>query len=344
MKNDSIKSEVFIPEAPRINNLRFRLFRDENDLPEMVRITDALRDAGQFLHVVSLEDLTSWFQHPGNCDPRQDALFAELNDQPVGYTRVFWEQEETRPARIYTIILRILPEHQGKGLEQALLGWAERRLAAIAAGHPQEMERVYSVFLTEECSALKKALETRGYQPARYFVRMRRELENLPEASLPEGIELRPALPKDYRAIWDASVEGFRDEWSSTQVTEEDYQRWLTESSFQPAIWQIAWDKQNNTPVGMVLNYINALENEYYERFRGYTEGICVVPAWRGRGVARALICRSLAMMKALNMQEVALTVDSDNPSGAQRLYLGLGYQPYQTSLDVRKPMPPGQA
>ena len=36
----------------------------------------------------------------------------------------------------------------------------------------------------------------------------------------------------------------------------------------------------------------------------------------RDRGVARALICRSLAMMKALNMQEVALTVDSDNPSG----------------------------
>jgi len=48
--------------------------------------------------------------------------------------------------------------------------------------------------------------------------------------------------------------------------------------------------------------------------------------------------------MKALNMREAALTVDSENPSGAQRLYLGLGYQPYHTALDMRKPMPANPA
>lgn len=340
MNTEAIENSINISGAPKLDGLSFRLLQDERDLPEMVRINETLREAGQFPHVSSLADLSSWFQHPTNCDPTQDVLFALISGKAVGFTRVWWEEEETRPARIYYITLRVLPEWQGSGVDAALLDWAENRLIKIAAQHPAGLERAFSSHLSEKSALQRALLESRGYQPARYFMRMRRDLENLPEAPLPEGVEVRPVLPRDYRALWDASVEGFKDEWSSTRVTEVEYQRWLTSSEFQPLIWQIAWDARENTIIGMVLNFIDPLENECYGRFRGYTEGICVLPNWRGKGVARALICRSLKMMKALNMQEAALTVDSDNPSGAQRLYLGLGYQTYETSLDVRKLMP----
>jgi len=344
MNIEAKENTIELPNAPKLKDLSFRLLQDARDLPEMVHINDSLREAGQLSHVTSLPDLTSWFQHPTNCEPSQDALFAQIAGEAVGYTRVWWEEEDTRPARIYYITLRVMPDWQGSGVDAAMLNWAENRLIKIAAQHPAGLERVFSSHLSENSTVQRALLESCGYQPARYFMRMRRGLENLPESPLPEGVEVRPMLPRDYRALWDASVEGFKDEWSSTRVTEVEYQRWLTSSEFQPLIWQIAWDTRENTIIGMVLNYIDPLENEAFRRFRGYTEGICVLPNWRGKGVARALICRSLAMMKALNMQEVALTVDSDNPSGAQRLYLGLGYQPYQTSLDVRKPMPPGQS
>lgn len=340
MNNNLIGNSINIPGAPKLDGLVFRLLQDERDLPAMVRVDEALRQAGQFPHVSNLADLTGWFQHPTNCDPRQDLLFVQISGNIVGYTRVWWEEEETRPARIYFIMLRVIPEWQGSGVDAALLDWAEQRLTAAAAQHPSGLERVFSSHLSEKSAVQRALLESRGYLPARYFMRMRRGLDMLPEAPLPEDVEVRPVLPRDYRALWDASVEGFRDEWCSTRVTETEFQRWQTESEFQPLIWQVAWDKRGDTIIGMVLNYIDPLENEMFGRFRGYTEGICVLPSWRGKGVARALICRSLTMMKALNMQEVALTVDSDNPSGAQRLYLGLGYETYETSLDVRKPMP----
>ena len=339
MNNDAIGNMINIPGAPQRDGLSFRLLQDESDLSRIVPINEALRQAGQVTFVSNLSDLTNWFQHPTNCDPLQDLLFAQISGEVVGFTRVWWEEEETRPARIYFIILRVMPEWQGSGVDAALLDWAEQRLVDIAAQHPSNLERVFSSHLSEKSVAQRALLESRGYLPVRYFMRMRRGLENLPETPLPEGVEVRPVLPRDYRALWDASVEGFKDEWSSTRVTETEYQRWLTSSEFQPLIWQIAWDKRENTIIGMVLNFINPQENEVYGRFRGYTEGICVLPNWRGKGVARALICRSLAMMKALNMREAALTVDSDNPSGAQRLYLGQGYRTYETSLDVRKPM-----
>ena len=46
-----------------------------------------------------------------------------------------------------------------------------------------------------------------------------------------------------------------------------------------------------------------------------------------------------MAMFKAMNLDEVALTADTQNLTGAMRLYTGLGYQPYLTVLELKKPL-----
>lgn len=92
-------------------------------------------------------------------------------------------------------------------------------------------------------------------------------------------------------------------------------------------------------PVGQVENYVDSVENEKLGRLRGYTEGISVLKAYRGKGIAGALIARSLGMLKALNLQEAALTVDSGNASGALRLYESMGYRTYRTMVEWRKPL-----
>jgi len=43
--------------------------------------------------------------------------------------------------------------------------------------------------------------------------------------------------------------------------------------------------------------------------------------------------------MKALGMTEVALGVDSQNISGATKLYYGLGYRSHNRSVVMRKPL-----
>lgn len=89
----------------------------------------------------------------------------------------------------------------------------------------------------------------------------------------------------------------------------------------------------------MVLNYINAEENRVYGRRRGYTETICVRRPWRGRGLARALLARSLRMLQELGLSEAALTVDADSPSGALRLYKSMGFVVDRQSAVYRKPL-----
>jgi ribosomal protein S18 acetylase RimI-like enzyme len=108
---------------------------------------------------------------------------------------------------------------------------------------------------------------------------------------------------------------------------------------FQPEHWQIAWDVNTGRVAGHVLAFIDQAENEKFKRKRGYTEGIGVDRTWRRRGVARALIVRSLRAQKAAGMTESTLAADSDSTSGVTRLYESCGFQVVQRDAIYRKPI-----
>ncbi len=91
--------------------------------------------------------------------------------------------------------------------------------------------------------------------------------------------------------------------------------------------------------VGSVLNYIDHDYNQKFNRKRGWTEEITTHRDWRRRGIARALIVRSMHMHKAKGMTEVALGVDTNNPTGALKLYESLGYQKENAWTIYRKPL-----
>jgi ribosomal protein S18 acetylase RimI-like enzyme len=99
----------------------------------------------------------------------------------------------------------------------------------------------------------------------------------------------------------------------------------------------VAWD--GDEVVGTVLSFIDDVENKTFNRKRGYTEDICVRRPWRRKGIARALLVQSMKELKSRGMTEAALGVDTENPSGALRLYLGVGYHREQCQIVYHKPI-----
>ena len=89
----------------------------------------------------------------------------------------------------------------------------------------------------------------------------------------------------------------------------------------------------------MILNFIHEAENREYHRLRGYPETICVRRPWRRRGLARALIARSLQVLKDQGMTEAAPGVDAQNPNGARHLYESMGFRTVKEFVTYRKPM-----
>jgi ribosomal protein S18 acetylase RimI-like enzyme len=146
----------------------------------------------------------------------------------------------------------------------------------------------------------------------------------IPSLPLPDGIEVRPALPEHRRLIWEAEREAFQDHWGYSPWPEEAYRRFIAFPHYDASLWRVAWE--GDQVVGSVLNFINEPENELYGRRRGYTEDISVRRPWRRRGLARALIAQSLEALKERGMAEAALGVDAENRTGALRVYESLGF------------------
>ena len=216
-----------------------------------------------------------------------------------------------------------------------MIEWCEERLQQIAVEHPQDNQRFFQTYSSGVKEGYNTILASKDYNPARYFFAMSRPLDDIPEAQLPDGIEVRPVQEEDQHAVWEASIEAFRDHWGYSEPTEEDYKSYKGSKYFQPDLWQVAWDGEEI--VSSVMNYIDTDYNQKFNKQRGWTEEITTRREWRRRGIAKALIVRSMHMHKALGMTEVALGVDTDNPNGALKLYQSLGYEKEKTWITFRK-------
>lgn len=329
--------EIILESPPEITGLGFRKFAGETDFPAMLAIIEAAAEADHQETGETLEDLKHDYEHMTNSDPYQDLIIAEIDGNPVAYARVEWWQEEQPNDRIYGHFVNMLPPWRNQGIENAIINWCEARLKAIAAEHPQDSQRFLQSYSNTYKIQFNAILESLGYTPARYFIGMFRSLEDIPSAQLPDGIEVRPVKKGDERKIWDASMEAFRDHWGFSEPKEEYYTAYAGSKYFQPDLWQVAWD--GNEVVSSVMNYIDHDYNRKYGRLRGWTEEISTRKPWRQRGIAKALIIRSMHLHKALGMTEVGLGVDTQNLTGALSLYESCGYVKERTFITYRRPM-----
>ena len=328
---------ITLKDAPILEGLRFRSFEGDSDYSKMITILSDIAKTDQEDDVYILEDLRHDYSHLIHSDPATDMLFAEINGKTLAYARVDWYQEEDPNYRIYSIILNVHPDAREKRIEAPMIHWCEEHLQEKAADHPNDSARFYQAYSNAKRISHISALESLGYEPVRYGIGMSRSLENIPKAELPEGIEVRPVRLEDCRKIWDASIEAFRDHWGFSEPEEEDYESYRTSKYFQPELWQVAW--HGDEVVGSVMNYVDPDFNQKLNRKRGWTEEISTHREWRRKGIAKALIVRSMHMHKANGMTEVGLGVDTQNPNGALQLYQSLGYEKEREFITFRKPM-----
>ena len=331
------------PNLPRsgteIPELHLRRFSGESDYDSIAAVITGSSAADGIRRTVTAEDIAAVFEGDlSNCDPYTDIVFAEVNGDVVGYGRVWWS-EELPSMRLYHHNAFLLSAYRRIGIGRILLIWMENRLQEIARSHPPALQKCLQVSVSQGEKDSANLLEQSGYQPVRYFYQMvRPNLDEIDNNPLPEGVELRPVKVEHYQAVWECMNETSGDEWGNRAPTEAAYQEWLAHPHFQPQLWQVAWDIAADKVVGTVLTFINHAENQQFGRKRGYTEGVGVSRQWRQRGLAKALISRSLQAQKAAGMSESALVVDSQSAFGATRLYESCGFQTVDRDTIYRKP------
>ena len=125
------------------------------------------------------------------------------------------------------------------------------------------------------------------------FEMVRPDLDGVEVPPLPDGLELRPVEERAMlRQLWDADVEAFRDHWGGFDDSDEAFDSWLAEPDLDPTLFVVAWD--GDEIAGAVINTINAHENGLIGQQRGWLDSVFVRRPWRRRGLAAALVARSL--------------------------------------------------
>jgi ribosomal protein S18 acetylase RimI-like enzyme len=86
-----------------------------------------------------------------------------------------------------------------------------------------------------------------------------------------------------------------------------------------------------------VVGLYQLIEGKAQSIFFPKVVAIGVIPAWRGRRVASALLGHALHLFQAEGLQQAALEVDTQNPSGALGLYEKHGFKAVRETIHFIK-------
>jgi mycothiol synthase len=329
-----IETELQLPDAPAIPGLRFRTFEPGRDYPALVELIRSAHVEDRIDYIPTVEGLRVDFENTAEFDPRRDVLLAEFDGIAVAATEV---DVRTRDGiGVHHVEGWVDPTWRRRGLGRALLHWTERRALEVARVDGRRGERVMSAWPDAMQAGAVALYEQEGYSIVRYGFLMTRDLADpISDSVLPDGVEIRPVLAADHRAIWDADVEAFRDHWGRAERTEADYQRWFAVPELDTGLWRVAWD--GTDVAGSVMPFIYPELNETLGVRRGWLEHVSVRRPWRRRGLASALIVESLRALREAGMTEAALGVDAENVTGALRVYEAIGFRRARTDVAYRK-------
>lgn len=298
----------------------------------------ATRDDIDAMHSVLLA--ADRVDHPTWTTPRQDVADSfELphidhqRDTVIGFT------SEGTPVAVGSVFLhpsrdvRVQVELQGavhpdvrrRGIGTQLVAWqhdqALRRLAEVDSPLPGVV-KAYAEGSNDDAAAL---FERRGLQVERWFSTMERDLTApADERPAPDDITLVPYTADRALDVLEARNDAFRDHWGSLPSQREGWLKFVEGPFLRPDLSTLALD--GDRVVALCLASVNEDDWDALGASHAYIDLIGVVRSHRGRGLAPAVIARSLRAAADAGLERAVLDVDTESPTGANALYERLGF------------------
>jgi ribosomal protein S18 acetylase RimI-like enzyme len=280
-----------LTDAPAITELLNKVDEIEIGRPE----TD--------LHIVEAE-----LKHPGT-DLERDSWLTWDGDRLVAYG-LLWD--ESGGERV-DIDQYVLPEHQGAAAR--MLEAMEARALEKARENGAERAVVH-LRLNVTPTLDTGLLRARDWRVVRRYHVLRRPLDpardTFPE--VPAGVRVRDCAAEADRArvheLYQASFAHHFD------FQPRSYETWLRDIDAGGLDWSLVWivGTEELGDAGFLL----ARDDR---EAMGWIRGLGVLPAARGRGLGGLLLRHAFAAFAARGRDTVGLGVDTENATGAPRLY-----------------------
>lgn len=293
-----------------------------SDLPALCTLLNTCNRADDIPQVVELQELEEELDDAG--DLTTNLRVADLDGELVGYVRTMHIPSDERLERCY-LIGSVHPAHRGRGIGHELMLWAIERGAEQLRSSGNPLDKYLRIELHESAVDARRLFERLGFREARQFEELLRPLTDLPAITEPAGVRILPWPDDRDEEILLVKNAAFADHWGSTPTPLQSWKSMVrgfgsyVERSF------VALD-DNDRVVAYSLNHRTPADDEMLGRRDGWIDNLGTLLEWRGRGIASALIVRSMHAFADAGLTHASLGVDKDSLTGAIRLYKSLGF------------------
>jgi mycothiol synthase len=308
-----------------------------DDVEAYVRLRAATRVADGGQEVMTAEVARHELTDP-NCPMATNTLVLALPDGSLAGSVLAQQRLQGIESRRIFLWGVTRPDHRGKGIGHSLLEWAVARGDEILADQPANLERLVEAFKEERLADAVALHEAAGFTPARWYIDMRRDLrEPIPAEATPAPIRIDGYQPALRDRIRQAHNEAFSDHWGSEPLTPEIWNRdFVGDPTFRGDLSFVAYD--GSEIAGYSVNYVEEADQEATGLREGWVGQLGVRRPWRGRGLATALLVRSMRAFRDAGMDATSLTVDAENATGALGVYERVGFRPVRRSVRMQRP------
>lgn len=320
--------------------LTVRAYQGERDIPAIAALYRASAKADGPEFSVSSDEMRQILTLPVPTSG-QDAFLFEVGCKLVAFGRT--SLQEGAQESVFELHGLVHPEWRRRGIGAQVIERLEQRIQELL---PATKTRIVHIGVNADLQhkGRHRLFVKMGYRPVRYFYDMERRLTrgdallDLPDPVPPEGIVIQSMAERsELPAVWQAANDAFRGQWGYMESDLDQWQRWVGDPSYRPELWQVAWDVAQDRVAGLCLGSIDAEQNTMAGRTEGWIHVLAVCPPYRKRGLGRAVLLAGLSAFQRAGVEWGMLSVDTDNPTGALRLYEGAGFRPAKTRVAYLK-------
>lgn len=312
------------------------------DLEKIVTLINAIDAIEKIEDGTSVEEIQSEINAPG-VNGEQNVFVAEDENRQLagyGWSRLVHEPTEDSIRTWFVTHPTLHETNLGTRLLTQMYTRAQERHAEFQ----NAVVNFHTIVNALERERLG-VVQAFGMSELRRFWQMVRPLDAAMDAPrFGEGIVTRAyRVGEDDARVNDAVNEAFRDHFGHSETPIESWKHFVSQPFFRPDLTLIAEDANSHEIAGFSINVVNTKENERLGTTRGWIDLIGVRRPWRKQGLGTALLLQVLKNFRDAGLAHAGLGCDSENITGATRIYERVGFRVNKTRIAFRKPISTAQ-
>jgi mycothiol synthase len=265
-------------------------------------------------------------------DLTQNSMVAIANGVIVGSMVVAHRRADVIEQRCHLYGV-VDPTYRNQGIGRALVAFAVNRSTAILESIDDGLPMFIRLHGYDYIESVQRLAARMGFVPVRYFDELLRPLTDLPARTTIDGLRFMLWPEGRDEEIRIAKNAAFLDHWGSVPTSAAMWHDQLHGFGGRLDLSFVAVDAVTDEVVSMLASGRYESDDELLGRSDGWIETLGTLREWRGKGVGSALLVEALHAYRDAGLTHASIGVDSENPSGAARLYRSLGFEPRQRTI-----------